>query len=156
MRRAEREQKVLEISSRIRSSSDIDSMLKTAVREIRQAVGAKRGAIRLSSVSGSPVIDEPDVLQLGRQWLDGLQSRWKRGFSMTYVIAVANEKGGVAKTTTALSLGAAMVEQRQKALVVDLDPQANLTLSLGIKPKRPEWDGLRRAAGQRRPPIYHP
>lgn len=53
---------------------------------------------------------------------------------MTYVIAVANEKGGVAKTTTTLSLGAAMVEQRQKALVVDLDPQANLTLSLGIKP----------------------
>jgi chromosome partitioning protein len=54
---------------------------------------------------------------------------------MTYVIAVANEKGGVAKTTTALSLGAAMVELRQKALVVDLDPQANLTLSLGFKPK---------------------
>jgi chromosome partitioning protein len=53
---------------------------------------------------------------------------------MTYVIAVANEKGGVAKTTTALSLGAAMVELRRKALVVDLDPQANLTLSLGIKP----------------------
>ncbi len=54
---------------------------------------------------------------------------------MTYVIAVANEKGGVAKTTTALSLGAAMVEQHQKALVVDLDAQANLTLAMGIKPK---------------------
>lgn len=53
---------------------------------------------------------------------------------MTYVIAIANEKGGVAKTTTALSLGAAMVEQREKALVIDLDPQANLTLALGIKP----------------------
>jgi len=53
---------------------------------------------------------------------------------MTYVIAIANEKGGVAKTTTALSLGAAMVEQHQKALVIDLDPQANLTLALGIKP----------------------
>jgi chromosome partitioning protein len=53
---------------------------------------------------------------------------------MTFVVAVANEKGGVAKTTTALSLGAATVELRQKALVVDLDPQANLTLSLGLKP----------------------
>jgi chromosome partitioning protein len=53
---------------------------------------------------------------------------------MTYVIAVANEKGGVAKTTTALSLGAAMVELHKKALLMDLDPQANLTLSLGLKP----------------------
>lgn len=53
---------------------------------------------------------------------------------MTYVIAVVNEKGGVAKTTTALSLGAAMVELHEKALVIDLDPQANLTLALGLKP----------------------
>ncbi len=53
---------------------------------------------------------------------------------MTFIIAIANEKGGVAKTTTALSLGATMVESHQKALLVDLDPQANLTLSLGLKP----------------------
>ncbi len=53
---------------------------------------------------------------------------------MTYVIAIANEKGGVAKTTTALSLGAALVESRQQVLLVDLDPQANLTLSFGIQP----------------------
>jgi chromosome partitioning protein len=52
---------------------------------------------------------------------------------MTFIVAIANEKGGVAKTTTALSLGATLVESRQKALLVDLDPQANLTLSLGFK-----------------------
>ena len=53
---------------------------------------------------------------------------------MSYIIAIANEKGGVGKTTSALSLGAVLVETGQKVLLVDLDPQANLTLSLGIKP----------------------
>ncbi len=54
---------------------------------------------------------------------------------MTCVITIANEKGGVAKTTTTLSLGAALALNKQRVLVVDLDPQANLTLALGIKPK---------------------
>jgi chromosome partitioning protein len=53
---------------------------------------------------------------------------------MSYIITIANEKGGVAKTTTALSLGAAIVEHDQKVLLVDLDPQANLTLALGSDP----------------------
>lgn len=53
---------------------------------------------------------------------------------MSYVIAVANEKGGVAKTTTVLSLGGAFVEMGKDILLVDMDAQANLTLSLGIKP----------------------
>ncbi len=53
---------------------------------------------------------------------------------MTHVIAISNEKGGVAKTTTTLSLGAALAELGQKVLVIDLDPQANLTLALGVEP----------------------
>lgn len=53
---------------------------------------------------------------------------------MTRVIAVANQKGGVAKTTTVASLGAAAAELGKKALVVDLDPQACLTFSLGLDP----------------------
>jgi len=53
---------------------------------------------------------------------------------MTYVITVSNEKGGVAKTTTTLSLGAVLAESGHKVLVMDLDPQANLTLALGIEP----------------------
>jgi len=53
---------------------------------------------------------------------------------MTTVIAVSNEKGGVAKTTTTLSMGAALVEQGYRVLLIDLDPQANLTLSLGFEP----------------------
>ena len=53
---------------------------------------------------------------------------------MSHVIAISNEKGGVAKTTTTLSLGAAIAESGRKVLVVDLDPQANLTLALGVEP----------------------
>jgi len=48
------------------------------------------------------------------------------------VIAVANQKGGVGKTTTTINLGAAMAESDKRILVVDLDPQANATTGLGI------------------------
>ncbi len=51
------------------------------------------------------------------------------------VLAVANQKGGVAKTTTVASLGAGLVELGQRVLLVDLDPQACLTFSLGIDPE---------------------
>ncbi len=57
---------------------------------------------------------------------------------MSYVIAISNEKGGVAKTTTTLSLGAALADVGQKILLVDLDPQANLTLALGFEPGKIE------------------
>jgi chromosome partitioning protein len=59
-----------------------------------------------------------------------------RTMTMTPTIAVSNQKGGVAKTTTCLSLGAALAEMGHSVLLIDLDPQANLTLSLGIEPKQ--------------------
>ncbi len=51
---------------------------------------------------------------------------------MSYIIAIANEKGGVAKTTTAISLGAAMVESGLNVLLLDLDAQANLSMALAV------------------------
>jgi chromosome partitioning protein len=55
---------------------------------------------------------------------------------MTYTIAIANEKGGVAKTTTTISLGAALAENENKVLLIDLDAQANLSLAMGIEPSK--------------------
>ncbi|HEX5941634.1 MAG TPA: AAA family ATPase, partial [Anaerolineales bacterium] len=52
---------------------------------------------------------------------------------MTFVIAMSNEKGGVAKTTSTLSLGAALAELNHRVLLIDLDPQANLSLALGLE-----------------------
>ena len=54
----------------------------------------------------------------------------------TRVLAVANQKGGVAKTTTVASLGAAMAEDDRRVLLVDLDPQGCLTFSLGQDPDK--------------------
>jgi len=55
---------------------------------------------------------------------------------MSAIIAISNQKGGVAKTTTCLSLGAALAEMGHTVLLIDLDPQASLTRSLGINPKQ--------------------
>jgi chromosome partitioning protein len=56
--------------------------------------------------------------------------------TVTRVLAVANQKGGVAKTTTVASLGAAMAEKGRRVLLVDLDPQGCLTFSLGHDPDK--------------------
>ncbi|HWX08734.1 MAG TPA: AAA family ATPase [Gaiellaceae bacterium] len=53
---------------------------------------------------------------------------------MARVIAFANQKGGVAKTTTTLNLGVALVEKGMRVLAIDLDPQGNLTMSQGWNP----------------------
>ena len=51
---------------------------------------------------------------------------------MPRIIAIANQKGGVGKTTTTLTLGAALVERGKSVLLVDLDPQSSLTIAFGI------------------------
>jgi chromosome partitioning protein len=62
------------------------------------------------------------------------RTQTSRGTQLARVIAFANQKGGVAKTTSTLNLAVALQERGLRVLIVDLDPQGNLTMSQGLNP----------------------
>jgi chromosome partitioning protein len=85
-----------------------------------------------SSADVNSEVGGPEAQAAGAPLLSSVEPKTK--LSRPYVIAIANQKGGVAKTTSVVSLGGALVNYDQEVLLVDLDAQANLTLGLGIDP----------------------
>src|SRR5918995_1612025 len=81
-----------------------------------EPIASVEGAPRLQAVPAPAPAPEPE------------------GALMAQVIVLANQKGGVAKTTTTLNLGVALREMGHRVLVIDLDPQGNLTMSQGMNP----------------------
>jgi chromosome partitioning protein len=75
---------------------------------------------------------------------------------MGIVISLLNHKGGVGKTTSAINIGAGLVELGKKVLLIDLDPQANLTISLGIPRQRFTIYEAMRGEGELTPYAYKP
>jgi chromosome partitioning protein len=118
--------------------------------EVADASGPTAPDVRASEGSDAPVTEaeegetEPerfmprDLLAPSRHEAAKEEAEPETPVKAAEVIAFANQKGGVAKTTTTLNLAVAFAESGHRVLCIDLDPQGNLTMSQGIDPDRVE------------------
>ena len=86
--------------------------------------------MKLPTLVHKPKLDAAAVLPLNsRNHVPAQRSKHR----LSRVIAIANQKGGVGKTTTAVNLGCALAELGKRVLLIDLDPQGHLTINMGFK-----------------------
>jgi chromosome partitioning protein len=76
--------------------------------------------------------------------------------NMSMIISLLNHKGGVGKTTSAINIGAGLVELGKRVLLLDLDPQANLTISLGVPRQKTTIYECMRGEGELSPYTHRP
>ncbi|MGB7587613.1 MAG: AAA family ATPase, partial [Solirubrobacterales bacterium] len=115
-----------------------------AKTEKDSAPQAAAAAVGSSNGSGTVAVDEPermkakDLIAPSRHETAAEEPEAEVATKHAEVIAFANQKGGVAKTTTTLNLAVAFSETGHRVLCIDLDPQGNLTMSQGIDPDKVE------------------